>query len=92
VAGLAFTVYGIHSFAMAHHRYIDSSASPSGWTAIAFLFLSVVGVEVFPRAGNTPPGMPVTALSVSTVCQRNLVAYLRIPKRWISDSRPKAWV
>jgi hypothetical protein len=26
MAGLAFTAYGIHWFAMAHRRYIDSSA------------------------------------------------------------------
>jgi hypothetical protein len=37
MAGLAFTAYGIHWFAMAHRRYIDSSAQPDGWMAIAFL-------------------------------------------------------
>jgi hypothetical protein len=35
IAGLAFTAYGIHWFAMAHRRYIDSSAEPDGWMAIA---------------------------------------------------------
>ena len=34
----------------------------------------------FPARGRHFSGMPVTALSVSTVCHRNLVAYLRIPK------------
>ena len=28
MAGLAFTVYGIHWFAMAHRRYVGSSATP----------------------------------------------------------------
>ena len=49
MAGLAFTAYGIHWFAMAHRRYIDSSAEPDGWMAIAFLFISILGVDVFRR-------------------------------------------
>lgn len=43
MAGLAFTAYGIHWFAMAHRRYIDASAAPDGWMAIAFLFISILG-------------------------------------------------
>jgi len=31
MAGVAFTVYGIHWFAMAHRRYLGSSAAPDGW-------------------------------------------------------------
>src|SRR5260370_32225681 len=54
MAGLAFTAYGIHWLAMAHRRYIDSSARPDGWMAIAFLFLSILGVDVFRRAGDIP--------------------------------------
>jgi hypothetical protein len=54
MAGLAFTAYGIHWFAMAHRRYIDSSAEPDGWMAIAFLFVSILGVDVFGRAGDIP--------------------------------------
>src|ERR1700761_317700 len=50
MAGLAFTAYGIHWFAMAHRSYIEASAGPDGWMAIAFLFLSVLGVDVFRRA------------------------------------------
>jgi hypothetical protein len=54
MAGLAFTAYGIHWFAMAHRRYLDSSAQLDGWMAIAFLFLSILGVDVFWRAGDIP--------------------------------------
>lgn len=54
MAGLAFTAYGIHWFAMAHRRYIDSSAQLDGWMAVAFLFLSILGVNVFWRAGDIP--------------------------------------
>jgi hypothetical protein len=54
MAGLAFTAYGIHWFAMAHRRYIDSNVQLDGWMAIAFLFLSMLGVDVFWRAGDIP--------------------------------------
>ena len=54
MAGLAFTVYGIHWFAMAHRRYIDSSAAPDAWMTIPFLFMSVLGAYVFSKAGDTP--------------------------------------
>jgi hypothetical protein len=54
MAALAFTSYGIHWFAMAHRRYIGSSAQPDGWMAIAFLFLSLLGVWVFGHAGDIP--------------------------------------
>jgi hypothetical protein len=54
MAGLAFTAYGFHWLAMAYRRYIDSSARPDGWMAIAFIFLSVLGVDVLRHAGDTP--------------------------------------
>jgi len=54
MAGLAFTAYGIHWFAMAHRRYIDSSAQPDGWMAIAFLFISILGIDVFAAAHDVP--------------------------------------
>jgi hypothetical protein len=54
MAGLAFTAHGIHWFAMAHRRYIDSSAQPDGWMAIAFTFIGILGIDVFRRAGDIP--------------------------------------
>lgn len=54
MAALAFTAYGIHWFAMAHRRYIGSSAQPDGWMAIAFLFISALGLAVFRHVGDTP--------------------------------------
>jgi hypothetical protein len=54
MAALAFTSYGIHWFAMAHRRYINSSAQADGYMAIAFLFLSILGVHVFRQAGDFP--------------------------------------
>jgi hypothetical protein len=54
MAALAFTAYGIHWFAMAHRRYINSAVELDGWMAIAFLFLSILGVDVFGHAGDIP--------------------------------------
>jgi hypothetical protein len=54
MAGLAFIAYGIHWFAMAHRRYIDSSGQLDSWRATAFLFLSLLGIDAFSRAGDIP--------------------------------------
>jgi hypothetical protein len=54
MAGLAFTAYGVHWFAMGYRRYISASDQPEGWMAIAFLFLSILGVYVFGKAGDIP--------------------------------------
>jgi hypothetical protein len=76
MAGLAFTAYGIHWFAMAHRRYIGSSSAPDAWIAIAFLFLSVLGVDVFFRAGD----IPVTLIFVGLT----LIYLVEIPTRFLS--------
>jgi hypothetical protein len=54
MARVAFTVYGVHWFAMAHRRYVGASAAPDGWMAIAYLFVSVLGAYVFGKAGDVP--------------------------------------
>ena len=54
MAALAFTAYGVHWFAMGYRRYVNSSDQPDGWMAIAFLFLSILGLYVFQRAGDIP--------------------------------------
>ncbi len=54
MAALAFTAYGIHWFAMAHRRFIRSSALPDGWMAIAFALLSILGIIVFLNASDIP--------------------------------------
>jgi|ERR1700733_3494025 len=76
MAALAFTAYGIHWFAMAHRRYIDSSTQLDGWMAIAFLFLSILGVDVFRRAGD----IPVMILFVGLT----LIYATEIPTRFLS--------
>ena len=76
MAGLAFTAYGIHWFAMAHRRYIDSSAQLDGWMALAFLFLSILGVDVFRRSGDIPVMIILVGLT--------LIYATEIPTRLLS--------
>lgn len=82
MAGLAFTAYGIHWFAMAHRRYVASSDQPDGWMAIGFLFLSILGVDVFRRAADIPVMIIFVGLT--------LIYSLEIPTRlfsWRSGGR-----
>ena len=78
MAGLAFTAFGVHWFAMAHRRYIGSSSAPDAWIAIAFLFLSVLGVDVFFRAGDTTVMWVFVGLT--------LIYAIEIPTRFLSWS------
>lgn len=78
MAGLAFTAFGIHWFAMAYRRYLDSSAQPDGWMAIAFLFLSILGADVFRRAGDIPVMLIFVGLT--------LIYAIEIPTRLLSWS------
>src|ERR1700753_3464750 len=79
MAGLAFTAYGIPWFAMAHRRYIDSTAQLDGWMAIAFLFLSILGVDVFWRSADIPVMIVFAGL--------NLIYLAEIPSRLLSWNR-----
>jgi hypothetical protein len=76
MAGLAFTAYGIHWFAMAQRRYTDSSGQADGWMAIAFLFLSILGVDVFRRSGDIPVMIVFVGLT--------LIYATEIPTRFLS--------
>jgi hypothetical protein len=61
---------------MAHRRYIGSSSAPDAWIAIAFLFLSVLGVDVFRRAGDTTVMLIFVGLT--------LIYLVEIPTRFLS--------
>jgi len=54
MAGLAFTAYGVHWFALAHRRFISSDAAPDGWMAIAYTLISILGLLIFWAAGDVP--------------------------------------
>ena len=77
MAALAFTAYGIHWFAMAHRRFIGSSAAPDGWMAIPFLILSILGVVVFYLANDIPVAIVFVGLS--------LIYLSEIPSRFLSS-------
>ncbi len=54
MAGLAFTSYGVHWFALAHQKYKNLDSRPNAWMAIAFALLSLLGIFVFIGAGDVP--------------------------------------
>lgn len=67
-AALAFSVYGIHWFAMGWNRYQGNDARPNGLMAIPFTIISVLGMLVFFTAGAWPVGVlfaGLTAIYVS---------------------------
>ena len=64
MAAVAFTAYGIHWFVFAHRRYIDSSALPDAWMAIAYFLLSVLGVVIFFAANDVPVAIVFIGLSL----------------------------
>ncbi|HEU5349274.1 MAG TPA: hypothetical protein VFU63_11750 [Ktedonobacterales bacterium] len=78
MAALAFTAYGIHWFAMAHRRYIGSSADADGWMAIAFLIISILGVVVFLLDNDIPVAIVFIGLS--------LIYLTEIPARFASSA------
>ncbi len=54
MAALAFSVYGIHWFAMGWNRMRQADPRPNGFMAIAFLLISILGLMVFWIAGDWP--------------------------------------
>lgn len=64
MAALAFTAFGIHWFVMAHRRYVGSSEKPDFWMAIAFLFMSILGLLVFFGAGDIPSAILFIGLTL----------------------------
>lgn len=64
MAGLAFTAFGIHWFALATRRYIGSNPIPDGWMAIPFFFVSLLGLVIFASAGDYPVMIVFIGLSL----------------------------
>jgi hypothetical protein len=69
MAGLAFTAFGVHWFAMAHRRFIGSSSAPDAWIALAFLLLSLLGVDIFYRAGDMAVMLIFTGITLIYVAE-----------------------
>jgi len=84
MAALAFTAYGIHWFAMAHRRYIGSSADADGWMAIAFLILSILGVVIFIMVNDIPVAIVFIGLG--------LIYLTEIPSRFLKSATAARFV
>jgi len=84
MAALAFTAYGIQWFAMAHRRYIGSSADADGWMAIAFLILSILGVVIFIMVNDIPVAIVFIGLG--------LIYLTEIPSRFLKSATAARFV
>jgi len=54
MAALAFTVYGIHWFAMGARRFLGADPAPDAFMAVAFLWLSITGAYIFWQVWDLP--------------------------------------
>jgi hypothetical protein len=64
MAGLAFTAYGVHWFALGHRRFISGDSSPDALMAIAFFLISLLGTLIFWAAGD----IPVAIIFIGLMC------------------------
>ncbi len=62
-AALAFSAYGIHWFAIGYNRLKGADSRPSAFMALAFLFISILGMIVFFNAGDVPVGLLFVGLT-----------------------------
>ena len=56
MAALAFTAYGVHWFAIGYNRARRADPQPNGFMAVAFTFISILGMIVFFDAGDAGVG------------------------------------
>jgi hypothetical protein len=63
MAALAFSVYGIHWFAMGWIRQHSTDPRPNAYMSIPFIIVSVLGLTVFFHAGDWPLGLLFTGLT-----------------------------
>jgi len=54
MAGLAFTAYGVHWFALGGRRFLSADHKPEAWMGMAFTLISLLGLLVFAQAGDVP--------------------------------------
>lgn len=78
MAGLAFSSFGIHWFAMAHRRFIGSSSRPDGWMAIPFALISILGMLIFFSAGDAPVAILFIGLA--------LIYLTELPARFLDSA------
>ncbi len=54
MAGLAFTSYGVHWFALGYNKYKNADSTVDGFMAIGFLWISITGAVVFYLGHDIP--------------------------------------
>jgi hypothetical protein len=64
MAGLAFTAYGVHWFALGINKYVGGDPTVDGYMAIAFLWISITGAFVFFKGGDNPVGILFVLLAL----------------------------
>jgi len=69
MAALAFSVYGIHWFALGWNRFQQSDPRTNGGMSIAFIIVSALGMVVFYSAGAWPVGLLFTGLTCVYVAE-----------------------
>jgi hypothetical protein len=69
MAALAFSVYGIHWFALGWNRLQGSDARPNGYMSIPFTIVSILGLVVFFDAGAWPVGLLFTGLALVYIAE-----------------------
>jgi hypothetical protein len=57
MAALAFTVYGIHWFAIGWNRYRGNDPRPNAGMCVAFALVSALGATVFFKSADWPTGL-----------------------------------
>lgn len=64
MAALAFSVYGIHWFALGWNRYRGNDPRPNAGMSVAFMVVSAMGALVFFAVGDWPVGVLFVGLFV----------------------------
>ncbi|WMT53730.1 hypothetical protein [Ferroplasma acidiphilum] len=54
MAGLAFTSYGVHWFALGYNKYKGADTTVDGFMAVGFLWISIIGAVVFGLGHDIP--------------------------------------
>ncbi|HVC24087.1 MAG TPA: hypothetical protein VNH82_11800 [Candidatus Dormibacteraeota bacterium] len=76
-AALAFTVYGIHWFAIGFNRARGGDARPNAFMAVPFMFISILGMIVFFHAGDIPVGLLFAGLTA--IYLSDMFASFKVP-------------
>ena len=62
MAALAFSVFGIHWFALGWNRYRGNDPRTNAGMAVAFMVVSAIGITVFFKVGDWPVGLVFAGL------------------------------